>query len=192
MHNRPLKPKAGLNGPPGLLESLRMKQKIRTLIYKRTHKGDPDANGYFGIEDCMGSVRRRGFDAVIGVGGISSEPRSQGIDRKVNWVGVGPRKTPLADGRGPLVSFERFVLLEEKGPDFTVLAPHLAHRMLTRNARVIFDSFSENEQEEIETILKLARKFASTGRVPTRTRNENHGTGCSCRRHCKDLNRRAP
>jgi hypothetical protein len=30
---------------------------MRTLIYKRTHTGDPDANGCFGIYDCMGRVR---------------------------------------------------------------------------------------------------------------------------------------
>jgi hypothetical protein len=112
-------------------------RKIRTLVYKRTHKGDPDAHGRFGIEDCMGSVRQRDFDAVIGVGGISSWPRAQGIDGKVNWVGIGPRKTPLAGGRGPLVTFERFVLFEEAGPDFGSMAPMLAKRMLSRNARVI-------------------------------------------------------
>ena len=43
---------------------------MRTLIYKRTHLGDPDLFGTFGINDCMGEVRARQFDAVIGVGGI--------------------------------------------------------------------------------------------------------------------------
>jgi hypothetical protein len=38
---------------------------MRTLIYKRTHTGDPDASGCFGIFDCMGRVRALDFDAVI-------------------------------------------------------------------------------------------------------------------------------
>jgi hypothetical protein len=48
-----------------------MEYMMRTFIYKRTHQGDPDNQGWFGIQDCMGSLRRRDFDAVIGVGGIS-------------------------------------------------------------------------------------------------------------------------
>ena len=40
---------------------------MQTLIYKRTHKGDPDKQGRFGIHDCMGRVRSRDFDAVIGM-----------------------------------------------------------------------------------------------------------------------------
>ena len=39
---------------------------MRTLIYKRTHPGDPDAKGRFGIYDCMGRVRAWDFEAVIG------------------------------------------------------------------------------------------------------------------------------
>jgi len=52
---------------------------MRTLIYKRTHTGDPDANGCFGIYDCMGRVRALDFDAVIGIGGIGSEAQWAGI-----------------------------------------------------------------------------------------------------------------
>jgi hypothetical protein len=43
---------------------------MRTLVYKRTHNGDPDAEGRFGIHDCMGQVRSYGYEAVIGVGGV--------------------------------------------------------------------------------------------------------------------------
>lgn len=84
---------------------------IRTLVYKRTRKGDPDRKGYFGIQDCMGRVRGYKFDAVIGVGGISSMPTAQGISGKVNWIGVGSRKGPT-EGRGPLVTFDHFVLFK--------------------------------------------------------------------------------
>jgi hypothetical protein len=50
----------------------------------------------------MGSVRSWDFDAVIGVGGIGSEARTEGIGGMVNWIGVGSRKERLSVGRGPL------------------------------------------------------------------------------------------
>ena len=39
---------------------------MRTLIYKRTHPGDPGPEGQFGIHGCMGQVRTWGFEAVVG------------------------------------------------------------------------------------------------------------------------------
>ena len=80
---------------------------MRTLVYKRTHNGDPDALGQFGIHDCMGSVRAREYDAVIGIGGIGDEPKKQGIAGKINWIGVGPQKFGKPDR--PLVTFVRFL-----------------------------------------------------------------------------------
>ena len=63
---------------------------MRTLIYKRTHHGDPDVSGQFGIHGCMGRVRAWDFEAVIGVGGVGPEPRSEGLDCKVNWISDRP------------------------------------------------------------------------------------------------------
>lgn len=88
---------------------------MRTLIYKRTHPGDPDAEGRFGIQDCMGRVRTWGFDAVIGVGGIGAEPESHGLARKVNWIGIGPHKRVETGKRGPVVTFDHFLLFESDG-----------------------------------------------------------------------------
>jgi hypothetical protein len=103
---------------------------MRTFIYKRTHKGDPDKNGCFGIWDCMGKDRGFHFDAVIGVGGIGAEPKAVGIDRKVNWIGIGSQKKRDSQKRGPLVTFEQFVLFEEKGVDLRAVAPRLAALVL--------------------------------------------------------------
>ena len=62
---------------------------MRTLIYKRTHSGDPDPQtGVFGNHDCMGSVRAWEFDAVIGIGGVGPEPRRHGIAGKLTYVAV--------------------------------------------------------------------------------------------------------
>ncbi len=63
----------------------------RILVYKRTHNGDPDEAGVFGCNDCMGTVRDRNFDAVIGVGGISAT--SYKMDRKITWIGIRPRES---------------------------------------------------------------------------------------------------
>jgi hypothetical protein len=57
---------------------------MKTLVYKRTHNGDPDVEGRFGIHDCMGQVRGYGFEAVIGVGGVGDEPEAWGIAGKLN------------------------------------------------------------------------------------------------------------
>lgn len=106
---------------------------VRTLIYKRTHKGDPRKEGCFGVKDCMGKLRGCDFDAAIGVGGIGSLARAQNIDRRLNWVGIGRRKRASIDGmRGPLVTFNHFVLFEENGRDLEDIAPRLARRLLSR------------------------------------------------------------
>ena len=67
---------------------------VRVFIYKRTHQGDPDSLGHFGVQDRMGRLRSCRFDAVIGIGGISDWAESEGISRKVNWIGIGPKKSP--------------------------------------------------------------------------------------------------
>lgn len=40
---------------------------MKILTYKRTHTGDPDNSGHFGISDCMGVVRSYEYDAVLGL-----------------------------------------------------------------------------------------------------------------------------
>ena len=65
---------------------------LKILIYKRTHLGDPDKYGCFGIRDWMAQVRGYDFEAVIGVGGTGSEPKYCKIDGKINWVGISPVK----------------------------------------------------------------------------------------------------
>lgn len=128
----------------------------RTLIYKRTHPEDPDREGRFGIHDCMGRVRSWGFDAVIGVGGIGSEPKSHGLDGKVNWIGIGAHKSLGTAKRGPVVTFDHFRLFEANGPNFSDLAPQLAARIYSRNVRVLMNRLDATEQQEVKKILALA------------------------------------
>lgn len=130
---------------------------MRTLIYKRTHNGDPDATGRFGVYDCMGRVRAWNFEAVIGVGGTGAEPRSHGLDGKVNWIGIGPRKHSVAGQRGPIVTFDHFVLYGSSGLDFERLAPLLAERIYSRNVRVLMRGLSAAEEAEVRRILTRAQ-----------------------------------
>ncbi len=137
---------------------------MRVLVYKRTHNGDPDESGCFGIRDCMGTVRDRDYEAVIGVGGIGPEPQAKGIAGKVNWIGIGPHKAYVGK-RGPEVTFDHFLYYGTTGPDFRELAPELAERMYAHNVRSILHGMSEKEQAEAEQILERAKgKPPSLGR----------------------------
>ena len=150
----------------------RMEEPLNTLVYKRTHKGDPDGSRIFGIHDCMGQVRGYRFDAVIGVGGKSPDPGSEDIARKINWIGINPSKSEASSPgwlaakrldwsksfRGPLVTFDRFVFLDEKGPDFKKFAPKLFRHMFEdQHVRFVMSrSLPSEMQEEVQNILKWA------------------------------------
>lgn len=159
---------------------------MRTLVYKRTHPHDPDERGCFGVEDCMGAVRTRKFDAVIGVGGNGPEAHSHELNGKVNWIGIGAHKHNTPDGyRGPLVTFDHFLLFEATGPDFRQLAPNLAKRIYSTQGRCSFIRFSEIEQTEIDRILNLAEAEPASTWKPdelphdTLSCRPDLGIGCS-------------
>ena len=113
--------------------------------------------GQFGIYDCMGRVRAWNFEAVIGVGGVGAEPTSHGLDGKVNWIGIGPHRRAVVGKRGPIVTFDRFLLLGSKGPEFETLAPQLAQRIYSKNVRVLMKGLSSDEQKEVDEILALTK-----------------------------------
>jgi hypothetical protein len=108
-----------------------------TLVYKRTHNGDPDSLGCFGIRDCMGSVRSWPFDSVIGVGGQGAEAESYGIARKLSWIGVGAHKTYVRGMDNPTVTFDQFRDFGADGPLLQSIAPNLARRMYVKKARAV-------------------------------------------------------
>lgn len=147
---------------------------MRTLIYKRTHPGDPDRNGWFGIYDCMGRVRMWDFDAVIGVGGYGAEPISHGIEGRVTWIGIGPHKIPAVGGRGPLVTFDRFILFDAHGPSFVRKAPRLSHRLYANNVRVLLHDLDARERREVASILKLALHAKPSRSQPATVRGGKH------------------
>lgn len=129
---------------------------MRVLIYKRTHTGDPDEMGCFGCRRCMASVRAWDFGAVIGVGGIGAEAVGEGIDRKITWIGIGPKEVGVASDGYPILAFEQFYLKDEKGPLLSDRAPKLARLLFKTYAprRLVIDS---ELSDEIRALLKLAR-----------------------------------
>ncbi len=147
---------------------------MRTLIYKRTHNGDPDPEtGVFGNHDCMGEVRDWPFDAVIGIGGVGQEPKSHGIAGKLTWIGIGPQAIDHT-GRGPQLIFQHFWYRGEVGSLLWANYPALASRMYDKNVRVLMHSPSSEPQEgkiaaldrEVREILRLAMDApSSTGPV---------------------------
>jgi hypothetical protein len=109
---------------------------MRTLIYKRTHSGDPDPEtGVFGNHDCMGQVRGHRFDAVIGIGGIGKEPRKHRIACRLTWIGIGAQK--FGNVRSPQVSFRHFLYLGPDGPLLKQDYPALARRMYAGKVRIL-------------------------------------------------------
>jgi hypothetical protein len=141
-----------------------MKPIKRILIYKRTHRGDPDALGIFGINDCMRSVRDFEYGAVIGVGGIGAEPRTHGIAEKISWIGIGPHKMRV-DGR-TLVTFDHFVFYDTTGPRFLREAPALARRIYRDNIRILIHDLTPKQRREAMAILARASSAPpSPGRV---------------------------
>ena len=114
---------------------------MRVLVYKRTHKGDPDELGRFGIFECMGQVRTWEFDAVIGVGGIGSGAVQDGIDRKITWIGKARHKINDGCDGYPIWAFEQFYLKDEKGCLPIDKAPKLAKRPRKPSRRKISASF---------------------------------------------------
>jgi len=149
---------------------------MRTLVYKRTHHGDPDSGGRFGINDCMGRVRAWDYGSVIGIGGIGSEPESLGIAGKVTWIGIGPTKICTPGRRGPIVTFERFLYFGAGGPGLAALAPNLAARMYGSNVRVLLKGVTAIEQQEIDRVLALA-----CGAPPSPASGQSTSSSSNCR-----------
>jgi hypothetical protein len=142
-----------------------MEEPLNTLVYKRTHTGDPDKSGIFGIHDCMGRVRRWRFDAVIGVGGKSPYRGHEDIALKINWIGISPSATEAPRGfRGPFVEFKCFVLLEEDGPYLKKLAPKL-FRHIFDDAHVRF-VMSRNLPDEMQGEVQKLLRWAAENHQP--------------------------
>lgn len=146
---------------------------MRVLIYKRTHNGDPDQHGWFGVNCCMGAIRSRRFDAVIGVGGVGCEARRHGIDHRINWIGIGAEQVGTGADGYPVIKFKKFRDFGVEGPMFQSHAPSLAKRMYSMNVRHVMNKLDDTERREVERILRLAKDYPSSqGRLPKKARKK--------------------
>lgn len=136
---------------------------MRILIYKRTHKGDPDDKGIFGNQDCMGRIRNWNYDAVIGIGGKTTFKGDENIKFKINWIGLEPKRFNSESKRGDYVAFSHFALFEEKGKEIRSYYPRLFDYMY--NSRKRFDMASELPQDvsdEVMDIIESVKNFPSS------------------------------
>jgi hypothetical protein len=147
-----------------------MEKPMKSLIYKRTHSGDPDpVTGIFGCNECMKRVRGWDYDAIIGVGGIGMEPIQEEIARKLTWVGIRPKRVGVGDDGHPLVSFDHFLYYGEHGPLLGEIAPALAQSVYDGGVRLIWDySLSEKARKDVEKIINLAKDVPPSGQIGNR------------------------
>ena len=152
---------------------------MNTLIYKRTHTGDPNEEGIFGIHNCMGRVRSWSFDSVIGIGGKSPWSCDKDIAYRITWIGIKPHQTYTPpDYKGPRLEFDLFVLWDSSGPYLETIAPNLYRYMFEDQQvrHVMSRSLPSGMQEEVMTILRLAENHPSIKPVLPQTTP----TKCRC------------
>lgn len=123
---------------------------MKVLIYKRTHKGDPDIEGIFGNQDCMGRIRNWNYDAVIGIGGNAPWKEDVDIKHKINWIGLEPKKIKSPKKRGDNVVFSSFGLYEEEGLNIKDHFPYLFKYMYGNRKR--FDMSSDLPKDVFEEV----------------------------------------
>jgi hypothetical protein len=155
------------------------------LVYRRTHKGDPNSDGIFGCHGCMKSVRDWDYQAVIGIGGTKPDSGHEGIKERITWIGIGPKKAEPTnedfDYGGNLITFDNFLLLDENGPkvnkdNFANLYNYMfVNRKIPRAGKYFEDKVI---YPELKKILKLAE-----GAPPSPARNispQSKSTGSKC------------
>jgi hypothetical protein len=136
-------------------------QEPTILVYRRTHKGDPNPGGLFGVDDCMKSVREWAFNAVIGIGGSLPDPGHEGISKRLNWIGIGPKwhdpREYELEWNNKVVTFDRFVLFDKSGPLVKDRAPKLYEHMFCQG-RIprTGKNFNPEIYGELKDLLKLA------------------------------------
>jgi hypothetical protein len=164
---------------------------MKILTYKQTHFGDPSMLAVWGQTGCMGRVRNPRRDGVIGVGGISYEPWSLGIDRRVTWIGAGGQARHKDAKGNDIVVFEKFRRFDAKGPLLADIAPALAKRIFDIGVRHLSVNYTPLEQREAEAVITW---FLSGGRKPINGRQVRLPAGAvlatpdeGCPAHCIPL-----
>jgi hypothetical protein len=152
---------------------------MATLVYKMTHKGDPNSDlGIWGVEDCMGQVRGYAFDAVIGVGGRSWWTNQTSRAGEIVWIGLDPQHMPGRGKRGPKLRFAHFRYFQEGELMLSEIAPNLNKAM--HNCRFMLHGFGRLQEQEIEKILDLAMKARPSAHLIAQA-SDSQADGKECR-----------
>ncbi len=139
------------------ITSLIGSNRMKVLIYKRTHTGDPCECGIFGVGDCMGKIRSAwNYEAVIGVGGLRPWRRSKEIAGRLTWVGINRQKGDEKHKakRGPVFTFKHFCLMNREGPLVAECAPRLWDHLKSRRSFVLDLSKSPPSTADIQYEVK--------------------------------------
>lgn len=146
---------------------------MKILIYKRTHKGDPDKQGIFGNQDCMGRIRNWNYDAVMGIGGKSTWKGDEDIKYKINWIGLEPKKIKSIGKRGDYVVFSHFELFEEKGKNIKDYFPNLFKYMYDSRKRFdMSDKLPKEVFDEVSEILNSIQNSPQSEKYSIESKND--------------------
>jgi hypothetical protein len=145
----------------------------KIFVYVMTHLGDPNEQGCWGCENCMGMKRGYKYDAVIGVGGVNA--KKYGFSGQVKWIGIRPDKKPVASKR-PKVTFDHFRDYGTEGPK---IPPRLLQHI--KKAPRGFMNLRKNEQVEAEKLLLRAK---NARRSSARTKRDDANAQCGGEDSC--------
>ena len=138
---------------------------MKILVYKRTHDNDPDNKGQFGVNDCMGRIRNYDYDAVIGIGAKYTDPGSEGLSLKINWIGVKPLRTNSFNNGNPIVCFERFKHFHDKGDYIPNKYPHLYEYMyqvgVGKRYKILNSDIKKEVYDEAISIINSINNYES-------------------------------
>lgn len=120
----------------------------------------------------MGSIRNLQFDAVIGIGALTSTAKRHGINGRINWIGVGAHRQwsgPVERKHVALLRFERFLLMDSDGPFVDKECPALASRFYEMRARYLLQGMTVQEQMEASQIILSMERYAQDCGCPILT-----------------------
>ena len=156
-------------GESPLIKSKDLEKSLSKLTvlkgYKRTHKNDPSPEGEFGNNDCLGKQRNGIYQGIIGFGGNSGST-DDCIKYKITWAGINKtanhkrrlerESETKTKWRADIYTFEKFILLDNKGPKITDLnLPLITDKLYKKKARIFTVTKNDKEWDEMIQILRF-------------------------------------
>ena len=114
----------------------------------------------------------------------SSQGEAAAISREgeLVWIGVDPQEIP-GGKRGPKLAFAQFRYFRKGEKVLSEIAPKLARAM--RNRRFMLYGFSQGQEQEIKTILKLAIKSEPSALLFPKAADVRFHDHARCQKICR-------